>query len=317
MSLPGKLLSAGLLAFSLVACARLEPPAPTIGAGDLAPHVLLTSVPFHPQATRSDCGPAALAMMLGWSGIETDPVTLAPAVYTPGREGTLQSDIVQASRRAERLALKVENFSDLLAELEAGNPVLVLQNLGLERWPVWHYAVAIGYDLESATLFLHSGREARHALGFSAFEASWESSERWGLTVTRPDRLPKTVDRNEGLQAANGLERAGFASAAAATYGALLDRWPDNLPALMGFGNARYAAGDVENARKAFRHAVTLHPGAAEAWNNLAIALAEQGEQEKALSAAREAARLGGPNQAVAEKTLAELEAGAYSGGKL
>ncbi len=312
MHMPRKLLTAGLLMIGLAACARPEAPVVSVNASDLAPRVLLTAVPFHPQAERNDCGPAALAMMLGWSGIDTNPRTLAPAVYTPGREGTLQSDIIQASRRAGRLAVPVQSLQDLLAELDAGNPVLVLQNLGLDRWPVWHYAVAMGYDLERSTLFLHSGREARHAVDFEAFETSWQSSENWALTVTRPDQLPATLDEAQGLEAANGLEQAGREGASAMAYSALLDRWPDSLPALMGLGNVRYAAGDIENARKTFRHATTLHPKAAEAWNNLAVSLADEGKHEEALRAATEAVRLGGPYEAVAQQTLAELEVGAH-----
>lgn len=309
MTAPAKRLSVILLAAGLWGCSSLEPPPLPVSGEDLAPAVSLAAVPFHPQAERDDCGPAALAMMLGWSGIETDPATLAPAVYTPGRQGTLQSDIVQATRRAGRLALPVRSLDDLLIELDAGHPVLVLQNLGLESWPVWHYAVAMGYDLPSRTLYLHSGKTERLRTGFRAFAASWRSSGSWGLTVTRPGRLPATVDRAEGLKAAVGLEQAGQNDAAARTYGALLERWPKSLPALMGFGNTRYAAGDVETARKTFRQAVTLHPDAADAWNNLAVTLADGGQREAALDAAREAVRLGGPSKAAALQTLAELEA--------
>lgn len=284
---------------------------PSIASIDLAPSVTLASVPFHPQAERDDCGPAALAMMLGATGIDTDPATIAPAVYTPGLEGTLQSDIIQAARRAGRLALPISSLKDLLTELDAGRPVLVLQNLGIERWPVWHYAVAVGYDLDSSTLFLHSGREARHATSFLAFERTWQSSDRWGLTVTLPGELPSTASEAEGLDAANGLEQAGEADAAAAAYGALLERWPESLPALMGFGNARYAAGDIETAQQAFRQAVALHPKAAEAWNNLAVTLKEEGRHADAVRAAVEAVRLGGPNREIALATLTELKDGA------
>ena len=304
-----KILLAGLITLGLSACARTEPPKIPIDANGLAPSVTLTSVPFYPQTERRDCGPAALAMMLRWTGINTNPTALAPAVYTPGREGTLQSDIIQATRRAGRLPMPVRSFDDLLAELDAGNPVLVLQNLGIEPWPLWHYAVAMGYDLESTTLFLHSGREQRFTTSFSDFEKSWQSSDQWGLTVTTPEMLPATLNQAEGLKAANGLEQAGQSGAASKTYNSLLDRWPDSLPALMGYGNARYAQGDVETAQRTFRHAVALHPEAAEAWNNLAVSLSEIGRREEALGAAKEAVRLGGPNKAIALETLAELEA--------
>jgi tetratricopeptide (TPR) repeat protein len=205
------------------------------------------------------------------------------------------------------MAVPVQSFDDLLTELDAGHPVLVLQNLGVEAWPVWHYAVAMGYDLKSRTLFLHSGKEARFSTGFQDFEDSWRSSNNWGLTITKPSHLPATNSEQAWLEAANGLERAGQSRAAASAYGALLERWPDNLPALMGFGNARYAAGDVEAASTTFRHAVTLYPTAAEAWNNLAVSLSDQGRRAEALRAAKRAVKLGGPHQAAARKTLADL----------
>ncbi len=300
-------LAAFMVGLGLSACASPDQAKLSPEIKGLAEKVSLASVPFHPQAERDDCGPAALAMMLGWSGIKTNPATLAPAVYTPGREGTLQTDIVQATRRAGRLAAPVQTFDDLLTELDAGHPVLVLQNLGLKAWPVWHYAVAMGYDLKSQTLFLHSGRKARFATGFQDFKDSWRLSKNWALITMRPGDLPATVDETVALEAANGLEIAGQSKAAAAAYGAIIERWPDSLPALMGFGNARYAAGDVKAASTTFRHAVTLYPTAAEAWNNLAVSLSDQGRRDEALTAAKRAVNLGGPHQAAARKTLADL----------
>ncbi len=298
-----------LVLWTQMACTRLDQPAPKLISSALSPKVELAAVPFHPQAERDDCGPAALAMMLGWTGFETTPEALAPKVYTPGREGTLQADIIQATRRAERLAIEVASLNDLLLELDAGNPVLVLQNLGLTPWPAWHYAVAMGYDLKSRTLFLHSGKQKKFPLSFSAFEQTWKHSGYWGLTVTRPDHLPATAGETNILNAANGLEQGGMRDAATQAYGALLQRWPDNLPALMGWGNARYARGDHKAASQAFRHAVTLHPTAAEAWNNLAYSLLEQGRFDDAIAAAREAISHGGPHRAAAEATLAEIVA--------
>ena len=37
------------------------------------------------------------------------------------------------------------------AQVAAGSPVLVLQQLGVGPWPAWHYAVVIGYDRTTAT----------------------------------------------------------------------------------------------------------------------------------------------------------------------
>lgn len=297
------------IAATQLACTRADNPTPQLVAADLAPKVELAAVPFHPQAERDDCGPAALAMMLGRSGLDITPKEIAPKVYTPGRKGTLQADIVQAIRREGRLGIRVDNLQDLIIELDAENPVLVLQNLGLKPWPIWHYAVAMGYDLESQTLFLHSGKQAKHALSFSDFQRSWDDSGFWALTVTKPDHLPATGGEIEILNAASGLEEADQGDAATLAYGALLERWPDNLTALMGWGNARFAEGEYLIASQAFRHAVTMHPFAAEAWNNLAYSLMKQERLDEALNAAKEAIKRGGPHQAAAKATLLEIEA--------
>ncbi len=126
---------------------------------DLLPGARVASVPFFPQE-RFHCGPAALAMALAWSGLSVTSEQMVPEVYTPGREGTLPADIVSAARRHGRLAVPVGGLSGVLAEISAGHPVIVFQNLGFAVLPYWHFALAIGYDLDAGTISLHSGREA-------------------------------------------------------------------------------------------------------------------------------------------------------------
>ncbi len=116
--------------FLLSACAvnpRLDLAATLPGA---AP-VRLESVPFYPQQAYQ-CGPAALAGVLGAAGTTIDPETLASQVYLPGRRGSLQAELVAAARRAGFIPyLTDEQPAALLHELQAGRPVLVMQNLGV------------------------------------------------------------------------------------------------------------------------------------------------------------------------------------------
>jgi tetratricopeptide (TPR) repeat protein len=305
---------AAILALALGALAACATPTPSASvqqqtyADRLPARAEVAEVPFHPQA-ENQCGPAALAMAMGWSGLPVAPDDLAGQVLTPEREGTLSHDLVAAARRAGRLAVPVQGMDQLLAELAAGHPVAVLQNLGLDWYPQWHYAVAIGYDLEADTLLLHSGEEARQVMALATFKRTWQRADQWALSVLPPDSLPAAADEGVVLAAAVGLEQAGRHEAAASAYGAALERWPDSIAALIGLGNARYAAGQLSGAEAAFRTAVSFHPEKAAAWNNLAHVLAEQGELAEALAAAKRAVDLGGDDAATYRATLQEISA--------
>jgi tetratricopeptide (TPR) repeat protein len=299
------------LAGALSACATAGPPGPGALPADLPVglprEARVAEVPFYPQEDMY-CGPASLAMVLTWSGAPATQEKVAEAIYTPGREGTLQHDLLAGARREGRIAAPVPGLAGLLGELAEGHPVLVLQNLALDWAPQWHYAVAIGYDLDEDEIVLHSGLEPERAMSLSTFERTWARAERWGVVVLPPGTLPATAGEAEVLEAAVGIERAGRPAEAAQAYAAILDRWPSSFAALMGLGNARYAAGQILGAESAFRTAASLHPDAAPAWNNLAHVLAAQGELAEALQAAKRAVDLGGPKDAAYRETLREIE---------
>ena len=65
-----------------------------------------------------------------------------------GQTSVSDADVIALARRRGRLAIRVRRLSDILDEIAAGNPVVVFQNLGLAARPIWHFAVAFGYDLD-------------------------------------------------------------------------------------------------------------------------------------------------------------------------
>lgn len=302
-------LLATALAVALGACAAPQAERLTQDRGTLPAQAKVEDVPFFAQE-RLYCGPASMAMVLAWSGVEVTQESVAPAVYTPGREGSLPADMAAAPRRYGRLAVPVATLNDVLAELAAGHPVVVFQNLGLSWLPRWHYAVATGYDLDTSEIILHSAMIQDHRTPLSKFEHTWRRGNYWALTVLPPDRLPARAEPLAVLRGASGLERVGDHKAAAAAYAAALRRWPDNLGAAIGLGNARYAMGDRLGAEAAFLAAATLHPEAPAAWNNLAHVLAESGERRAAIRAAEEAVRRGGESSATYRATLDEVSRG-------
>jgi tetratricopeptide (TPR) repeat protein len=278
------------------------------GIAGIPPRSEIASVPFHPQ-DEYQCGPAALAMVLGWSGLEVQPADLTEKVYTASLQGSLQPAMIAGARRSGRLAYVISGTDALIREIAAGHPVIVLQNLGLSWAPLWHYAVAIGYDVPADEIILHTGRKARDRTSMGLFQNTWTRAASWGLLVLKPGDLPATAEESGVVEAALGLEKARQPAAAVQSYHAALSRWPQNLPALMGLGNSYYALGDWRNSEIAFRRATETHPENGAAFNNLADVLLRLGRKDEALDAVRRAITLGGPGKDTFPKTLEEIEA--------
>lgn len=303
--LPGVLC---LLVLLLTGCATQTRSLLRSAPADLPRHAELASTPFFPQE-RYQCGPAALAMSLHAAGIAITPDVLVPQVYLPGREGSLQPEMLAAGRRNGAFSMTIPPTLDaLLAELAAGNPVIVLQNLSLPPFPLWHYALAIGYDLDRAEIVLRSGTSERLVLPLSTFENTWARSAHWGMVTLPAGRLPASVEEEPTTSALVAFEKAADAARARKAYEAALQRWPHNITLQLGHGNAAYTAGDRVAAAAAFRHAAAEHPESAPAFNNLATVLAELGKFDQAREAAEKAIALGGLWRDAAYATLQQIK---------
>lgn len=301
----------GFFALALLAagCAPMQADRLLATADAFPQPVELEQVPFFPQE-QYQCGPAALAMALNWSGVVVVPEQLAPEVYLPERQGSLQLELIAAARRHGRVPYMLRpQIESLAAEVASGHPVLVLQNLGLSSLPKWHYAVVVGFDLPNNRIVLRSGLERRHVVSLHTFEHTWRRGEYWAMVVMPPDRLPYTAEELPYVQSVATLERVGRLEEAALAYGAALRRWPKSLGARLGLGNTRYALGDPKGAEAAFRQALRDHADAAAAHNNLAQVLAEQRRWGEAEAAARRAVELGGPLLATYRETLRRIQA--------
>lgn len=283
--------TAGLGA-GLPGCASLDAPAVTAlqtrPPADLPRRVLLREVPFFPDEGTL-CGPATLAGLLGAAGLPASPETLTPQVYLPGREGSLQPEMLATAARQGALAVQLPpRLEAVLRTLAAGQPVLVLLNLSLPIWPRWHYAVVVGYDLDQGEVHLHSGTQGDARWPLQTFEHTWARSGHWAMVASRPEQLPAVADASAVQAGLLGLERARGAAAARPGWEAAAQRWPDALVIGMGLGNSRYATGDLSGAARAFEQVASAHDSAA-AWNNLAELRRQLGQTDAAREAARRA----------------------------
>lgn len=301
---------AGVLLLLLGACAtppqtlllKLEVPS------TLPRQAELTRVPFFAQK-EYQCGPAALATALHSAGIAMTPEALKDQVYIPDRLGSLQVEMLSAPRRHGSVAYQLApDLSGVLTEIADGTPVIVLQNLSVGWYPVWHYAVVVGYDLDRAEIILRSGQEQRLVMPLSTFEYTWARSEHWAMVVMSPNKVPVTAEEEKYISIITALENFGDVESAHKAYTTALNRWPGNLAAQIGIGNTAYKLKRYVQAEASFRQATIDHPEAAAAHNNLAQTLADQGRYTEALESALKAVSLGGPMLPTSQETLDDVK---------
>jgi tetratricopeptide (TPR) repeat protein len=275
-----------LVALAIAGCASHPP----VELPASAEPVELAATPFFAQEIHQ-CGPAALATVLVASGVEVSPEDLARQTYLPARHGSLQLELIAAARRHGRIPYVLDPQLDALtAELDAGRPVLVLQDLGIGPLHAWHYAVAVGFAREPAQLILRSGRNQRLQMPLQRFMRSWDKAQRWAIVTLLPDQLPAAAESQRYIESVLPLEEIGDYATAARAYRTALTRWPHDPVALFGLASAQYHLGDLQAAQAGYLAALAVAPGNPLVLNNLAEVLLERGcpQQARRFAAAAE-----------------------------
>lgn len=164
----------GLLVFPLLlSCATARTTGP--------PARVLEGVPFYAQETKQ-CGPASLAGVLNFWGVDVTPEDIAGEIYNGSAKGTLNIDLALYARSK---GLEARYFSgtleDIKSSIDAGYPLIVLVDLG--RWPYRqdHFMVVVGYAEDG--LIVNSGKEEHKFLPMEDFLRSWEKAGFWTLLV--------------------------------------------------------------------------------------------------------------------------------------
>lgn len=264
-------------------------------------------VPFFPQDAYQ-CGPAALATILTHSGVPVSAEEMVPKIYVPGRQGSFQVEILAATRASGRIPLIIDaNMSSLLDWLNAGLPVLVMQNLGLSWYPVWHYAVVIGYDLTEEEILLRSGTIQRYSTDMALFERTWRRSAFWGLVAVKPGELPLAQNESRYFQAMAAYEVNASPRDQEQGWLAGIRQWPESVLIQMGYGNHLLQSGDARQAEAAYHRVIELDPNYGPAYNNLSEALILQKKNQSALDWIQRAIDIDPVNRDFYQKTREQI----------
>ncbi|MFZ5533628.1 MAG: PA2778 family cysteine peptidase [Pseudomonadota bacterium] len=271
----------------------------------------LSEVPFYPQDAYQ-CGPAALASVLTYSGIARSPEDLVDAVYVPARQGSLQAEMIAAARSHGRMVYPVQTPEEIQAQLRNGTPVLVFQNLGLPQYPRWHYAVVVGWN-PGREVILRSGTTRRLVLNETTFLRTWQWGGAWAQVILPPDRLPASAEFRRYLSSALDLESVDQPAAALSAYQAAARHWPDQDLAWLAWSNLLLQTQGPTAARDALEvlnQGLSRNPNSEVLRLNQAGILLTLGKREEAQLAARDIASREGPWQKQAVGLLHRIEAG-------
>jgi len=266
-------LTAGFGCTLLIACSSTHIKIENDGYAQLPKSHTILNLPYFPQE-EDQCGPASLATMLGARDVTVTSQELSAKVYIPAKEGSLTTEMVARARRHGMVVYPLKpRLSDVFTEISGGNPVLVLQNLGVNWLPRWHFSVVIGYDLQQKTVTLRSGKQIAHEIDLQLFLKTWQRADSWAVVITEPHKLPQTAQETRFLNSAKELELVGEMKAALEAYKAVLERWPANSLAYFGAGNTSYTLERYAQASEFFTGYIERYPKSPAGWNNLAYSL--------------------------------------------
>lgn len=273
------------------------------------PTDVVLDVPFYTQSDNY-CGPAALSMVAAYYDIETDIDELSKKVYTPKKGGSLQIEMQAAARSLGLIAFPTQlDLPSLSLEIDSGHPVIILQNLSLSIYPVWHYAVVTGRDVYRLHFLLHSGEHEYYRSPWHTLRNTWERSDYWAMVMLPAGQLPASIKLDHALRAAIDLEKIGQYRLAQTTYQAIHERWPDSFAALAGIANTHMYLNEPLAASRAYRQALALNTQSAELLNNFAYTAEALGCQITAIDAVACALKMSHQNNPAIVDTLQQLQA--------
>lgn len=270
-------LIAGLMAsvFFLTSCQTppqtsallLDPP-------NIAKQHAIKNVPFYAQQAFY-CGPTTLAEVANFNGVASTPNAIAPLTFVPGLEGSLQVEMLAATRTLGMVAYSQRGSMALLLRLLADNiPVIVLQNNAIALLPQWHYAVITGYDLDAQEVIMHSVITEDHRLNFSTFERTWQRGNFWMLAMLPADKTSGSLEPFTYLKACQDLLDTGHERTGLEALHSAIRQWPDYWLGYFLLGN-HYLPSAPQKAVEVYREGYSSAKNEALYLNNYAYALGE------------------------------------------
>ncbi len=234
----------------------------------------LDKVPFEPQKP-GQCGPAALSSLLGFWGRPASQEEIGQSIYSADLKGTLGFFLWRYARRAGLAALELPESSieKLDALVSQGMPVIL--DLGLGSRGPQHYVLVVGHDRSRGLWILQDGRRPDRVVDQDWLLKRWAPTRRWALLAFPAAQAVTGLGAELHLQAAERVEELGQPEAALKHLEAAAAERGADAVLLFRTGRLQKALGQSDAAEKSYREAMRLAPASPDAFNNLALLLAD------------------------------------------
>ncbi|MER2493048.1 PA2778 family cysteine peptidase [Catenovulum sediminis] len=260
-------------------------------------HIL--DVPFFSQKDYY-CGPTTLAEVFNYYGFNTTPEQIAPKVFVPSKNGSLQIEMVATIRQQNLLAYSDNgNLNQLLQLVHDGIPVIVLQNLSIEWKPLWHYAVVVGFDLKRQKVILHSGTNQAREVDMALFERTWQRSDFWFVAPLPLNKHSRALNKLTYVTAAQDFARIQKKELARRYFYQAIQYWPQYWIPYFLMANSYLANKQLEDALYWFKQGAQYGANESNYLNNYAYALNKYGCHKQAYKIIQMAIQLKQSNQQV------------------
>ena len=253
------------------------------------PGGIVESVPCVRQA-RYQCGPAALAMVLGAWGETPDAAAIADAVFRDERRATLTGAMAAYPDPARYWVLAGPgDVREISRKVAAGMAVIALLQPGRPLVRAGHYYVVHGTDEQARLFLLRSGTRCEEVMAWDLFDYRWAPAGRWRMVVCPPDRASWRLAPEERLSRGLHFERQGEIDLAEADYVAGLAEAPGLAQLYINLSNLWMAGQRWDAAASLLENGLTATVRDRRLVNSLAWVRGEQGRFSEAEGLAREA----------------------------